>query len=206
MHHTKRMQRTVKTDSRARLTLGLHFTPPGSQWRAIRQEDEVITLRRITQEPKALDIQTALARIAEENHETETESENSDDGFTPTNLAEWTDAGWATLYRYAQPDRSDDSAHPVGRRRLNIGRAHSQSGLTYLARFRAQGGKCAICKQPPGEDEVLHWDHDHACCPGSSSCGECIRGLLCAGCNMRLGVYERILAQGIDAFNEYLET
>lgn len=30
MHHTKRMQRTVKADSRARLTLGLHFTPPGS--------------------------------------------------------------------------------------------------------------------------------------------------------------------------------
>ena len=44
MHHTKRMQRTVKADARARLTLGLNFTPPGSNWRATRHPDGRITL------------------------------------------------------------------------------------------------------------------------------------------------------------------
>jgi len=33
-------------------------------------------------------------------------------------------------------------------------------------------------------------DHDHVCCSGKKSCGKCLRGLLCHGCNTKLGALE----------------
>lgn len=47
----------------------------------------------------------------------------------------------------------------------------------------AQGGACAICHEIP---DVWMVDHDHACCPGEKSCGQCVRGLLCHHCNIAL--------------------
>jgi hypothetical protein len=48
-----------------------------------------------------------------------------------------------------------------------------------------QDGCCAVCREPFAE--VPHIDHNHACCPGSTACGRCVRGLLCASCNHMLG-------------------
>lgn len=60
----------------------------------------------------------------------------------------------------------------------------------YDALLAAQGGRCAICLTDVPRDprtDRLHVDHDHACCPGKTSCGKCIRGLLCHACNTALG-------------------
>lgn len=64
---------------------------------------------------------------------------------------------------------------------------------TYEEMFKAQEGLCAICKEPErrttakGAVQMLAVDHDHSCCPGRSSCGECVKQLLCTRCNTTIG-------------------
>lgn len=71
-----------------------------------------------------------------------------------------------------------------------------------------------ICSNPGcGETEGLHIDHDHSCCPrgavkkesARSSCGKCVRGLLCRNCNLALGQLEESKPR-ILGLLEYLET
>lgn len=50
---------------------------------------------------------------------------------------------------------------------------------------------CAACGRPFGEGKAKpEIDHDHKCCPGTSTCGKCVRGILCAGCNNMAGGIE----------------
>lgn len=63
-------------------------------------------------------------------------------------------------------------------------------GLTpeaYAALLAAQGGKCKICRRDNSAKRRFHVDHDHACCPGTYTCGRCVRGILCKDCNQLLG-------------------
>lgn len=61
----------------------------------------------------------------------------------------------------------------------------------YRQMLRAQGGGCAVCGGRPERGKSLHVDHDHACCSrtGMATCGMCVRGLLCSGCNTGLGSF-----------------
>jgi hypothetical protein len=67
-----------------------------------------------------------------------------------------------------------------------------------------QLGVCAICKQPPSVQKDLTVDHNHGCCPVGRSCGKCVRGLLCHGCNMRLGQLESdLVKRSLDYLEHY---
>lgn len=61
----------------------------------------------------------------------------------------------------------------------------------YQSLLEAQSGRCAICgaAEPGGRWKTWHIDHDHRHCAGKRACEECVRGLLCQGCNLGLGYF-----------------
>jgi hypothetical protein len=62
----------------------------------------------------------------------------------------------------------------------------------YEAQLQAQDGRCAICRadSPGGKTNAWHIDHDRSCCGAQGSCGKCLRGILCAKCNLGVGQFD----------------
>ena len=75
-------------------------------------------------------------------------------------------------------------------RKSDLQRRYKLSVEDYNHMFEEQGGRCDICNKP-SNGRWLAVDHDHACCEGANSCGECVRGLLCNGCNRGLYSLEK---------------
>jgi hypothetical protein len=70
----------------------------------------------------------------------------------------------------------------------------------YEEKLKEQGDHCALCLSTMEGVRRLNVDHDHACCNAKRgtrgrACGKCNRGLLCNGCNQRLGYLEAILKE-----------
>jgi hypothetical protein len=83
---------------------------------------------------------------------------------------------------------------PIKERNRDLQRFHITHD-DYEALLKLQGGVCALCKQPETSRngyglKRLSIDHDHKCCPGRGSCGQCIRALLCTKCNQGLGYFD----------------
>jgi Recombination endonuclease VII len=61
----------------------------------------------------------------------------------------------------------------------------------YAEMSEAQNHRCLLCGRTASEADPkakhLCVDHDHACCLGQQTCGQCIRGLICQQCNRMLG-------------------
>ncbi len=85
--------------------------------------------------------------------------------------------------------------HPDRVKNLYLQRIHGLSLAEYELLSEKQGGVCAICARAEmkvhrsGVRCELSVDHDHRCCPGRTSCGQCVRGLLCSECNFALGKF-----------------
>lgn len=57
-----------------------------------------------------------------------------------------------------------------------------------MAMIHQQGGTCRLCPARLADGYCV--DHNHECCPGTKTCGECVRGLLCQECNKLIGKLE----------------
>lgn len=74
-------------------------------------------------------------------------------------------------------------------RNATLKHTYNIDNIKYNEMLKAQGEKCYSCDRHQSEfEEVFQVDHNHSCCPGSKSCGKCIRGLLCGSCNLILGL------------------
>jgi hypothetical protein len=82
---------------------------------------------------------------------------------------------------------SKTAEHPAAVRDRRLRLRYGLSSVEFERRLQQQGG-CAACGRTESNGKYWHVDHDHACCPTDArSCGKCIRGILCHGCNTALG-------------------
>lgn len=98
------------------------------------------------------------------------------------------------IVRDAEATRRWAARNPEGLkaayRRANLKSHFGLSELQLAEMVAAQGSRCRICESDePGGAGRWAIDHDHSCCPGKKTCGQCIRGLLCTSCNMGLGQF-----------------
>ena len=87
---------------------------------------------------------------------------------------------------------------PADRARWNKAYRLARYGLTaerFAQLLEDQDHACAMCRADFEDGQPICIDHDHDCCPDEkSSCGACVRGLLCVSCNTSLGIIEAKLA------------
>ena len=109
-------------------------------------------------------------------------------------------------YREANPDylkqwRAKNADHVKSNYRQ---RAYRLTQEQYDQMLKDQNYVCAICREEEKNGKSLAVDHDHSCCKGNKSCGECVRQLLCDHCNRMLG-YARDNIETLKAAQNYLE-
>ena len=106
--------------------------------------------------------------------------------------------------RCATCHRNRRNAVSLARRLTYVAKQYNLTGDEYLALLSRFEGLCWICRYR----KARQVDHDHKCCSGKTSCGKCVRGLLCGPCNKFLGFIRdnvTILQFGIDYLNDYKE-
>lgn len=122
------------------------------------------------------------------------------------------DRAYGEVYRAVHPEEKRQNGRKYARKpEVRAARSAQQLwakyGLTpetFEAKLAAQGGQCPFCL--PGA-EVPKWDvdHDHACCPTSDTCGQCLRDILCHTHNIGLG-YWRDDPDLLRAAADYIES
>lgn len=112
------------------------------------------------------------------------------------------------ITHYTRQSKGADLSAPIGayknnggvptarkaRGHKNILTRYSVSADQRQAMYDEANGCCALCGEPT-ELSDMALDHDHACCPGRTTCGDCTRGLICRSCNLGLGYFKDDVAK-----------
>jgi hypothetical protein len=104
--------------------------------------------------------------------------------------------------RCATCDRKRRLAVSKARRLAYVAKQYNLTGEQYEGLYNRFEGLCWICRYRKGRQV----DHDHKCCAGKTSCGRCVRGLLCGPCNKFLGfIRDKVetLHNGVQYLEEY---
>lgn len=111
---------------------------------------------------------------------------------------------WLAEDQFARSSNSGDGLHTYCSWCMNLSK-YGLTRITYREMLDAQGGTCALCQGPQwGSASRFAVDHDHDCCPGTNTCGKCVRGLLCNACNSALGMMQDDPAR-LRAAADYIE-
>lgn len=106
--------------------------------------------------------------------------------------------------RCATHHRAVRTARSLAAKAKRVEKVYSITEERYQEIYKLQGGVCYNCRRAKGtERKRLSVDHDHACCNKDTSCGKCVRGLLCTPCNKYLGYIRDNPECGL-WINEYL--
>lgn len=81
--------------------------------------------------------------------------------------------------RCASHQRQVRKASSSNRKATYQARVYGMDPELHEALLVIQGGVCAICLYANGSSKALATDHDHSCCAGRVSRGDCVRGKLC---------------------------
>lgn len=105
-------------------------------------------------------------------------------------------AKWNAIH----PDKKSERTQQWATDSVRVARNHGLTPERYLS-IISRG--CWCCGTSGTEKNKLSIDHDHRCCPGTFSCGKCIRGCLCRSCNQGIGMLGDCVA-GVQRALEYL--
>ena len=97
-------------------------------------------------------------------------------------------AEWKTESEFYAHPKANDKLNGVCKHCVRMEKTEKQYNLPtgwVAEQLNRLDNVCPVCSMSKSRWAV---DHDHSCCLGQSSCGSCVRGLICRECNILLGM------------------